>query len=35
MSPHTSVTQEKRFWAHEEKYNDLNGNFLAFLREIS
>ena len=35
MSSHTSVAQEKRFWAHEEKYNGLNGNFLAFLHEIS
>ena len=35
MSTHTSTVQEKRFWAHEERYNGLNGNFLGFLCEVS
>ena len=34
MSSHTTRAQEQQFWSQPEKYNGLNGNFLAFLCEV-
>ena len=31
---HTSAIQEQRFWTQSEKFNGLNGNFLAYMSEV-
>ena len=35
MSSHTNLMQEQRYWVHAEKFNGLNGNFLAFIHELA
>ena len=34
-SIHSNRTQEQRYWVHSEKFDGLNGNFLAFVYELS